>query len=151
MIAMRGVGRRQWRKLWLKRSNWHFRFFRPWFNFFGRDFYHPIPPPPLQTQDPSIRNIVSSSNIFENSQKVWRRHTITNLSIRRFWGGRMGDKNWDWKKLKMSARHWKNVFWPEARRMDTQTQSTKKFPCFLYAKSFQTTKLASFFLRFTDI
>ncbi len=34
------------------------------FDFFGRNFCHPVPPP-SQLQDPRIRNIASSSNIFE--------------------------------------------------------------------------------------
>ncbi len=37
------------------------------FDFFGRNFHHPLPPlPPSQSQDPRIHDIASSSNTFEN-------------------------------------------------------------------------------------
>ncbi len=71
--------------------------------FFGCNFRHPLPPPPSQLQDPRIRDIASSSNIFENFKfsKMLDKDAISWI-----WGscdcdgGKLDDKNCGWKNRK---------------------------------------------------
>ncbi len=52
------------------------------FDFFGCKFRHPPPPPPSQFQDNQIRDIASSSNIFEHFKfsKMLEEETISQIS-----------------------------------------------------------------------
>ncbi len=100
-----GRGRIGWQKLRPKNR-------KRQFDFFGCDFRHPIPPSPKQSsQDPRIRDIESSSNIFGNilititgSSKMQYRE-FEGLAIMMGWR-RRGTKIAE-KKLKTSAGCWK--------------------------------------------
>ncbi len=125
-----GEGRVGWQKLVAEKIEPTFSIFSGRFDFLGCDFHPPISPHCIcRTIEDAISQIWGFCDCDE---------------------GRSG-----WQKLLQKSRKCqqgvkKNVFQPQARWIDLQTQSTKKYPCFLYAKFFQTTKSAGFSLTFTN-
>ncbi len=121
-------------KSWLKKLNQRFQLFRPQFDLFWMQFLsHNSPPPSIAIVEPS------------NSQYYEFECTVIVMGVK--WVTKIADEiN---RKYRQCVE--KNVLRLEVWRMGPQTQSTKKYPCFLYAKSFQTTKSAGFSLMFTNI